>query len=68
MCPIFFAVFCYRKVLFVFGDIIYAEVSGGAEQYAEHFTEVDGHRLCPIVKYYKVPRQIMEASKQRILF
>ena len=50
------------------GDIIYAEVSGGAEQYAEHFTEVDGHRLCPIVKYYKVPRRIMDASKQRILF
>ena len=50
------------------GDILYAEVSGGAEEYAEHFVEIDGHRLCPIVPYFKVPRAIMEASEQRILF
>ena len=50
------------------GDILYAEVSGGAEKYAEHFVELDGHKLCPIVKYYKVPREIMDASEQRILF
>jgi hypothetical protein len=50
------------------GDIIYAEVTGGAEKYAEHFVEIDGHVLCPIVKYYKLPREIMDASKQRILF
>ena len=50
------------------GDILYAEVSGGAEKYADHFVELDGHRLCPIVKYYKVPRDIMDASEQRILF
>ena len=50
------------------GDILYAEVTGGAEKYAEHFVEIDGHVLCPIVKYYKLPRDIMEASEQRILF
>lgn len=50
------------------GDILYAEVSGGAEKYAEKFAEVDGHTLCPIVKYYKVPADVMKASKQRILF
>ena len=50
------------------GDILYAEVTGGAERYAEHFTEVDGHILCPIVRYYKVPRDVMQASIQKILF
>jgi len=50
------------------GDILYAEVTGGAEQYAEHIVELDGHVLCPIVKYYKVPKEVMEASEQRILF
>ena len=39
-----------------------------AEKYAEHFVELDGHRLCPIVKYYKVPKEIMDASEQRVLF
>ena len=50
------------------GDILYAEVTGGAERYAEEFTEVDGHILCPIVRYYKVPRDVMQASVQKILF
>ena len=50
------------------GDIIYAEVTGGAEKYAENFVRIDGHILCPIIKYYKVPKEIMETSKQRILF
>ena len=49
------------------GDILYAAVSGGAERYAERFVESDGHILCPIVKYYKVPREVMEVSEQRIL-
>lgn len=50
------------------GDIVYAEVSGGAEAYAEHFAEADGLRLCPLVKYYRVPREIMERSRQKIRF
>lgn len=50
------------------GDLMYAEVEGGAEAYAEKFVEVDGHRLSPIVKYYRVPREIFEASRQRIVF
>jgi len=50
------------------GDIVYAEVSGGAEEYAESFVDVDGHRLCPIVKYFRVPREVMESSAQQIVF
>ncbi|MBQ7322063.1 MAG: hypothetical protein IJW99_08195 [Clostridia bacterium] len=50
------------------GDIMYAEVSPELEAYAERFTEVDGHRLCPIVKYFKVPEDIAKSGKQRIIF
>lgn len=50
------------------GDIIYAYVTGGAEDYAEQFTEKDGVRLCPLVKYYKVPENIILKSKQQIVF
>lgn len=50
------------------GDIIYAEVCPLLEAYAEHFVEADGHRLCPIVKYYKVPEDIAKAGGQRIIF
>ena len=50
------------------GDILYAEVSENAEAYAEHFVEVDGHRLCPIIWYDRVPKEIVRELKQRILF
>lgn len=50
------------------GDILYAEVSGGIEAYAESFVERDGHRLCPIVKCYRVPQEILEKSRQQIRF
>ncbi|MBR6739723.1 MAG: hypothetical protein IKM04_01440 [Clostridia bacterium] len=50
------------------GDLLYAEVTGGAERYAEHFVELDGRRLCPVVKYFKVPSDTLMSSKQRILF
>jgi len=52
------------------GDILYAEVTGGAEAYADTdaAVDVDGRHLVPIVKYYRVPRNVMEASKQRIIF
>lgn len=50
------------------GDIIYAEVTPELETYAEHFVEADGHRLCPIVKYYKVPEETAKTGKQKIIF
>lgn len=50
------------------GDIIYTEVTGGGEAFAEEFVEVDGHKLCPIIKFYKVPRDIMESTVQQICF
>lgn len=50
------------------GDLLYAQVEGGAEAYAERFVEVDGHRLSPLMKYYRVPKKVMEESRQVILF
>ena len=50
------------------GDIVYAEVTGGAEEYAEDAVVVDGHRLTPIVKYYRVPDAVMKASRQTVIF
>ena len=50
------------------GDILYAEVSDFAQEYADHFVEADGHKLCPILKYYKIPCDMIKKIEQRILF
>jgi hypothetical protein len=50
------------------GDILYAEVNSDLEPYAEHFVFVDGRKLCPIVKYFKVPEDIIRSGKQKIIF
>lgn len=52
------------------GDILYALVTGGALDYAdqEAAREADGYRLVPIIKYYRVPKEEMEACSQKILF
>ncbi len=50
------------------GDILYAQVSGGAEKYAEKKIELDGHILSPLVKFYNLPRDIIESTQQKVLF
>jgi hypothetical protein len=50
------------------GDILYAEVTGGGEAYAQDQVELDGHILSPLVKYYRVPWEIVEATRQKVLF
>ena len=50
------------------GDILYAQVSGGGEAYAEKQVTVDGLTLSPLIKFYKVPQKIIETTKQKILF
>ena len=42
--------------------------SVGAEAYAEDAVIADGHRLTPIVKYYRVPDAVMKASRQTVIF
>lgn len=50
------------------GDIIYALPDESLLPYAEKTVEVDGMKLSPIVKYYRVPKEIAENAKQKILF
>lgn len=50
------------------GDLLYAEITGGAEVFAEKTVEIDGHILSPLVKYYRVPKEILLTTKQRVLF
>ena len=54
--------------VYMSGDIIYAEISGGGERYAEKIVSVDGHALSPLLKYYKLPKEIILSTKQKILF
>jgi hypothetical protein len=50
------------------GDILYAEPDAELAEFAASFTEVDGRRLAPVVKYYRVPKEILMKGRQRILF
>ena len=50
------------------GDIIYAMPDKSLLPYAENIIEADGLKLAPIVKYYRVPKEIIENSCQKIIF
>ena len=50
------------------GDILYAQVTGGGEAYAEHTVEIDGLTLSPIIKFYQLPPEVAETTRQKILF
>lgn len=50
------------------GDILYAQITGGGEAYAEQKVHVDGLTLSPLVKFYKLPKEIIENTRQKILF
>ncbi len=49
-------------------DIIYALPDESLLPYADETVEADGIKLTPIVKYYRVPKEIIETAKQQILF
>ena len=50
------------------GDIIYALPDESLLPYAEEEVLVDGMKLTPIVKYYRVPKELIETAKQKVLF
>ena len=50
------------------GDIIYAQIDDALKPFVEKTKVVDGMELSPIVKYYKVPKVIIETAASRILF
>ena len=49
-------------------DIVYAYVTGDAKKYAEPSVTVDEIELVPIVKYYKLSRETIQNSEQKIIF
>lgn len=50
------------------GGLIYAEPDEALAGYAAGFVEADGRRLAPLVKYYRVPGNIIMTGSQRVLF
>ncbi len=54
--------------IYMDGDIIYALPDAPLLTYAEEFVKMDGMELTPIVKYYCVPREIVENAGQKIRF
>lgn len=50
------------------GDIIYALPDKPLLPYREETVSVDGMELSPIIKYYRVPKEIIESARQKILF
>ncbi len=49
-------------------DLVYALPDDALLPYAEPAVEADGMMLTPIVKYYRVPKEIIETAKQKIVF
>ena len=49
-------------------DIIYVLPDEVLMPYAEETVAVDGMNLTPIVKYYGVPKEIIESAQQKIIF
>lgn len=50
------------------GDIIYGEVEDKYLEYAETVVECDGHKLCPILPFWKIPRDVAQNIKMQIVF
>ncbi len=54
--------------VYMCGDYIYAEITGGGEKYAEKAVLVDGHLLSPLVKYYRMSREELTNTCQKVVF
>lgn len=50
------------------GDVIYGEVANEYLQYADNVIECDGHKLCPILSFIKIPRDVAQDIKMQIIF
>lgn len=61
-----------EKGRYMAGDIIYAEISCGAEceSYIDRKEEVecDGVKLQPIIKYYDLPKEVTDSIRQKVIF
>ena len=51
------------------GDLIYAEIQPEFEKYADEPKYVDGHKLFPLISYYKLKdRDECTAVCQKVIF
>ena len=52
------------------GDLVYAEPDDELLPYTDkdESMSMDGHRLSPLIKAYRVPWEILERTKQKVLF
>ena len=57
-----------EKGIYCDEDIIYVLPDAALLPYAEESVAVDGMNLTPIVKYYGVPKEIIESAQQKIRF
>ena len=56
------------KGIYFDGDIIYCEPDENIIDYASSIVEKDNHKLCPIIKYYRIPMEIVRKAKLQIIF
>ena len=54
--------------IYLDGDIIYCLPDEALLPYADEIVEIDSMKLTPIIKYYRVPKEIIENSQQKIIF
>ena len=57
-----------ERGVYMDGDIIYALPDEALKPFVEKIKVADGMELSPIVKYYRVPKEIIETAGQKIIF
>ncbi len=54
--------------IYMCGDYIYAQISGGGENFAEETVFKEGYTLSPLLKYFRIPKEILVQTRQRVVF
>ncbi|MBR5366599.1 MAG: hypothetical protein IK132_10200, partial [Clostridia bacterium] len=56
--------------VYIDSDLVYAEPDDELLPYTDKdkSLNMDGHRLSPLIKAYRVPWEILERTKQKVLF
>jgi len=57
-----------KNGIYTDGDLIYCGLEEDMLKYADEVAEIDGIKLCPIVKMWRVPEADAKAIKMQIIF
>lgn len=57
-----------KNGIYMDGDLIYCEIEEPFYCYAENWIEIDEHKLCPILKYWKIPEEDAMKIKMKVVF